>query len=106
MIDYNDAENALNFLKNTDVEFARAKCLYEGLEDQKKTIEACCFMNASGSAAERTQKAKQDEAYCKHLDKIDAARIDYETLRNKRASAVLQIDMWRSVNSNQRKGNV
>lgn len=106
MLDYSDAEKALEYLKSTDSEFARRKCLYEGLEDQKKTIEACCFMNASGSAAERTQKAKQDEGYCEHLDKINAARVDFETMRNQRSTAALQIDMWRSVNSNQRKGNV
>ncbi len=38
MIDYNDAEISLNYLVSTDEEIARAKVLYEGLYEQRKTV--------------------------------------------------------------------
>ena len=106
MINYNDAETALNYLVNTDEEAARAKALYDGLYEQRKTVRAMQFLNATGSAAERTEKANGSIEYQEHLKAIKDAQLDYEILRNKRQSQVSVIDMWRSVNSNQRKGNI
>ena len=80
MINYNDAETALNYLVNTDEEAARAKALYDGLYEQRKPIRA--------------------------VELIKNAHIDYEIFKNKRASNILICDMWRSVNSNQKKGNI
>ena len=106
MINYNDSEVALNFLVNTDIEAARAKCLYDGLLLQKKTVRAIQFLNSTGSAAERTEKALASESYQLHLKKIEDAQIEFETLRNQRGTNVEIINMWRSVNSNQNKGNI
>lgn len=106
MLNYFDADKALNYLKSTDIAAAKAKCLYEALDDQKKTVLAIVFMAAKGGAGERAKNAEGSEEYILHLDKLHNARLDFETLRNKRKSAELQIEMWRSVNSNQRKGNI
>lgn len=106
MLNYQDAHNALMFLVETDESAAKAKSYYQALEDAKKTIEAYEFSSASGSAAERKQKALASDEYLKHLGKIEKALLEYETLRNKRSTAALQIEMWRSINSNQKKGNI
>ena len=106
MINYNDAETALNYLVNTDEEAARAKALYDGLYEQRKPIRAIQFLNAKGSAAERTEQALASVEYREHLSLIKGAQIEFEILRNKRASNILICDMWRSVNSNQKKGNI
>jgi len=106
MIDFSDAEKALDYLKSTDTPAAKAKCLYEALDDQKKTVLAIVFMGSKGGAGERAKNAEGSEEYINHLGKLNDARLDFETLRNKRKSAELQIEMWRSVNSNQRKGNI
>lgn len=106
MINYNDAETALIYLVNTDEEAAKAKALYDGLYEQRKTVRAMQFLNASGSAAERTEKANGSEEYQSHLQAIRDAQIDYEILKNKRDTNIRITDMWRSVNSNQKKGNI
>ena len=106
MINYNDAEKALNFLVDTDEEAARAKVLYEGLYEQRKTIRAIQFLSATGSAAERTERAVASKEYQEHLQLIKDAQIEFEIIRNKRSSNILITDMWRSVNSNQKKGNI
>lgn len=107
MINYNDAETALNYLVGTDEEAARAKVLYEGLYEQRKTIKAIQFLKASGSAAERTEKALASSEYQEHLLLIKDAQIEFEILRNKRETNSRGIiEMWRSVNSNQKKGNI
>ncbi len=101
-----DAYNALMYLVNTDEEAAQAKALYNGLEDSKKSVAAIAFMSVGGSAAERKEKALSSQAYINHIKKIENALLDYETLRNKRSTAALQIEVWRSVNSNRNKGNI
>ena len=106
MISINDAEQALNYLKSTDEEAARAKSYLNALEDQKKTILAVQFHECTGSAAERTQKALASDEYSEHIEKIKDAMYDFELLRNRRKSAEVQFEMWRSINSNQRKGNI
>lgn len=63
MINYDHAEAALQYLLNTDEEAARAKVLYEALYEQRKTVRAIQFLNASGSAAERTEKANASKEY-------------------------------------------
>ena len=40
MITYENAESALQYLVNTDDEYARAKTLYDALHEQRKTVEA------------------------------------------------------------------
>ncbi|MDG1996116.1 MAG: hypothetical protein P8J14_06470 [Emcibacteraceae bacterium] len=106
MINYQDAENALNYMVGTDEEYAKAKTLSDALHEQKKTIQAVEFLKATGSAAERTQKALASEVYQDHLKKIESAQMDFEILRNRRTSQVSVIEMWRSINSAQKKGNI
>ena len=106
VINYNDAETALNYLVNTDKEAAKAKVLYEALYEQRKTIRAIQFLNATGSAAERTEKANASAEYQEHLQLIKGAQLDYEILKNKRDTNIRITDLWRSVNSNQKKGNI
>ena len=106
MINYNDAEAALNYLVGTDEEFGRAKTMSDALYEQRKTIQATQFLKAVGSAAERTQKALASNEDKEHLGFIRDAQIDFEILRAKRLTNQCIIEMWRSVNSNARKGNI
>ena len=107
MIDINDAEKALEYLKHTDTEAAKARSLMNYVDDTKKTILAAAFVDITvGSAADRLKQAESSKPYQEHLVKLQKATYDYELLRNKRKSAELQIEMWRSINSNMRKGNI
>lgn len=106
MIDYGDAEKALGFLKSTDKEAALLKARWSWLEDKKKTIEAICFMDAEGAQGAREKQSRVDDRYKAHLMEIKEAHEEWLVTYNLRKSAELQIEMWRSVNSNQRKGNI
>jgi len=107
MITQDDAEKALDYLKATDSDAARARSLMNYLDDTKKTILASEFMRVDkGSAAEKQKIAEGSQIYIEHLGKLREATLDYETLRNQRKSAELQIEMWRSINSNMKKGNI
>ena len=105
-IDIVDAHKAIEYLKSTDEEAARAKANLELLQDQKKTVDAVQFVNAEGGQGERAKIALASDEYSEHLEKINDAVFTFELIRNRRKAAELQIEMWRSINSNQRKGNI
>ena len=106
MINYDDAQKALNFLVDTDIDYGRAKSLYDGYYEQRKTIRASVFLNSEGSAALRMEIALDSRAYREHLSLMRDAQMDYEILRSQRLTNQIIIDMWRSVNSAQKMGNV
>lgn len=106
MINYKDAETALQYLVNTDEDYARSKTLYDALCEQKKTVLASQYVNLSGSAAEKTKLAEASEVYKNHLLAIKDAQIEFEVMRATRLTKEKIIDMWRSVNSAQKMGNV
>jgi len=97
----------LNYLKDTDGGAAKAKSYWSGLEDQKKTILADQKLKANGtSATERAVQAEASQEYKKHIKLVEEAHYDWLVVMNQRKSAELQIEMWRSFNANQRKGNI
>ena len=100
------AEKALAYLVDSDVDAAMAKARVDLLDDRKKTILADEYMKASGSQGDRIKAAESSEAYKSHIQKLHDARYEWEIIRNKRKSAELQIEMWRSQNANMRRGNV
>ncbi len=100
------AEKAITYLAETDVDCARAKALLEGLTRQEKTVKAVAFLSAEGKVAERTARAESCAEFTGHSRKIEDATLDFETLRNRRNTAAMVIEMWRSLNANQRRGNV
>ena len=107
MIDVNDAEKALEFLKSTDIECARRKAYASALDDMRKTVLAMTYNEIrEGSAAEKTKRAEGHPDYLNHLEKLRTANEDYHSMNNQRITASVQIEMWRSINSNQRKGNI
>ena len=106
MINYNDAEKALQYLVGTDEEYARTKTLYDALCEQRKTVAALEYGKLTGSAAEKNQQALASEVYQLHLHSIRDAQIEFETVRSKRLTNQAIIEMWRSVNSARQKGNI
>ena len=99
-------ERALKYMADTDEEAAKAKALVKALEHSFKTIVATEFMKATGAQGEREKIAHASPAYREHNEKYQNAVADYELLANKRKRAELTIEVWRSLNANQRRGNV
>ena len=93
-------------LAKTDEPAANAKAYVDLLDDQKKTILADEYMKAEGSQGDRNKVAESSEAYKAHIKKLHDARYDWELCRNRRKSAELRVEVWRSQNANMRRGNI
>lgn len=101
-----DAEKALDYLVETDEKSAQAKALMLFIEDKKKTVKATQMANMDGSISGREMEALASDEYKAVCDEYRDAVYDYEMLRNRRKSAELTIELWRSMNANRRQGNV
>ncbi len=99
-------EKALSYLAQTDEACAEAKAHVLRTEHLAKVAEALAFKATEGPVELRKQIARlagpSREAWEAHFQAVVA----YETLRAKREKEVLVIETWRSLNANQRKGNV
>lgn len=109
VMEYDDAklDEAMDYLAKTDLPCAKAKALVEFLAESRKSVKADLYLSAAGSSsAEREQMAYADDAYKDHLEKYQAAIYDYELMRNRRERAKLIVEVWRTKQANQRKGNI
>ena len=103
MIDQNDAEESLNYLAETDADYAAAKALMKGREHRLKVVRGQVFMRCTGTMAEREAKALSSDEYQQMLDALDEATTEFELLGAKRKTAECRIEFWRSVNANRRQ---
>ena len=99
-------QKALDFLAYTDLKAANAKSLVEGLSEQRKTIKSILYINATGDQKKREAEAYAAEEYILHVEKYTNAIAEFETLRNRRITAALIVEVWRSCNANRRSGNI
>lgn len=107
MISADRLQKALEYLATTDGPCAQAKALMVGLQEQLKSVRAIAFIEAQGgTVTEREARAFASLAYQSHIQKLQDATADYETMRNKRLTEELIVEVFRTLSANQRRGNV
>ncbi len=96
MISDKRAEQALNYLVETDQEHARIKAEFKAKEALTKTIVAYEFRDAKATAQEaKKMEAYASQSYTSHIEAIKVLEIELQTMYNKRDSERLVIEMWR-----------
>ena len=97
---------AMDYLAETDETHARARANYHALAELRKTVRAFCFQSAVGGVKEREMAAECANDYVEHIEKIKVAEIEFHVLHNKRKSAELVVELYRTYSANVRKGNI
>ena len=100
------AERALTFLIESDEQFAVMKTEARRAELHLKKAKAAKFLTATGNIEARKAMAEM-APFVLDAEKawLDAEQ-DYETLRNRRDSATLLWEHWRSLNSARKQGMI
>ena len=101
-----EVAQALKYLASTDESCAKARAFQLYLESKEKTILAMTILSAEGTAQNKDAAARTSATYLEWLEQYREAVTDYELQRNKRRRAELTIEVWRSTNANQRRGNI
>ena len=99
-------EKALHYLGETDEVYAEAKGALEELEVKRKRYRGRAFTLSEGTVAERTALAEDKQSVIEaDFEWIAQVKV-FETLKQKRARAILTIDVWRTLEASRRRGNV
>ena len=106
MISDNRLQQALTYLATTDEPCAMAKAHADALREQLKTIEAMEYLKADGAVKEREAHARSSVDYKNQTALIEDATAEYETMRLKRATEALIVEVWRTEAANRRAGNI
>ena len=96
----------LDYLARTDQEAAELKADVERQEYMFKRQKALAFKLAEGTVADRNAIAETAGDTGVAAEKWFTAIKESETVRAKRQTAALIVEVWRSMNANRRTGNI
>jgi len=102
----NRIEEALIKLSMSDENHARWYGELKYLEEGLKQAESHAFLLAEGTVAERTAIAKSSEEYAVAVKKWTEALTNYKKIDNERNHEIRIIEIWRTLSSNRRQGNI
>lgn len=99
-------EGALKYLAETDDSYGMLKGKVKGLEYRLKVTESVEFLKAEGTQEARKATARASNEYQVLTAELENTSIDYEVVAAKRKRAELVIEVWRTIQANQRRGNI
>ena len=102
----NRVEQALTKLANTDDDHAAWSGQVKYLEEAIKQAKAHSFLLAEGTVAEREAKAVASLKYAEAVEAHTKAFIQFKKIDNERNHEIRIIDIWRTLSSNRRQGNM
>jgi hypothetical protein len=109
MIELERRDKALQYLIDTDEPAAKARAYLLGLEKSEKTIIAVEILDKKGTPGtvpEKDAMARTSHEYKAWKEDYEDAVLDMELYRNRRHTAELIIELWRSEGANRRQGNI
>jgi len=96
-------EKALNFLAETDEQFAVLKGRVKAEEYLLKHFKSkAMLLSNEKSVAARETAAVGSDSYVQQVRQYETAIVDHATMEARRQRAHLTIDVWRSLNANRR----
>jgi len=102
----NRVEEALIFLSDTDKSHADLSGEVKKLEEGIKQAQAHEFLLAEGTVAEREAKSKASLKYNQAVLNYIQTFKDFKLIDNQRNHEIRIIDIWRTLSSNRRQGNM
>lgn len=106
MISEERADKALEYLIGTDKEVAELKGQMLVKEQMCKVARADVFKTSEGSVDLRKAEAELAQDVRDADREFVEATIEFETVRNRRTTAITIIDMYRTEEASRRAGNI
>ena len=100
------AEDAANFLIETDVKMAELKCKVERDKLKAKRTWSAIFMRMEGSVEARKAQAEINADYQSVQAAEMTSLLEFEKLRNQRDTGHTVIEFWRSYNKAKNDGQL
>tara|TARA_R100001530_G_scaffold15032_2_gene13468 strand:- start:147 stop:473 length:327 start_codon:yes stop_codon:yes gene_type:complete len=108
MIDQKKLENDLQYIAETDVEYAELTAKLSKEVHDLKHIKGkyISITNADIPVSKAQEKFFSTDEFKNYNKKLCDLETKVGVLRNKRLSAVMRIEVWRTLEASRRKGNV
>ena len=100
------ADNAANYLVDTDRKIAELRVCWERAKRKAKRIWSTIFLRVTGNIEERKAQAETHEEYQSAVAAEMTALQEYEALKNERETGKTVIDFWRSYNKATQEGHI
>jgi len=107
MISDEKRDKALTYLAETDISAAEARADVERQEYILKQIKAAAYLDSMESTIDaKKADVEIDQSVLDQKENCIQSLIDYQGVANKRETARLIIEVWRSENANRRQGGI
>ena len=102
-----DCQKAIDYLAKSAKPYSEWKSRVKFLEHHRKSVRAVESLNQTGkSMAENNAKAEASEAYNNILIEYEEAVAEFTLLEAYRKAAETKIEVWRTISSSNRRGNI
>ena len=101
------AEQAIQYLSDSEDSYASLKATHQAEKERLKITEAACVLASDlKTVKDREMQAKTTTAYSEALEQWQQVMEEFYLIEAKRKRAELIIEMYRSVNSALKRGNI
>ena len=100
-------EKALDYLRDSAENYARWKARMKYLESHRKSVRSSEVLNATGKTiTENTHRGESSKAYNDILQEYEEAVYEFTLIDAMRKAAEIKIEVWRSISSANKRGNI
>ena len=99
-------EADLDFLAKTDERYAELKAGLEHIKNTTKSVKGAFITESKDSVAKASEAFYASTNYVETQKKTHQINKEFHTLETKRNSAIMRIDVWRTLEATRRKGNI
>ena len=104
---YKEAEKAVDYLKESEEEYARYRGLMKSISAREKIVLARLMMDSpEKTAAAKKMWAESHEDFEKSIDESQEIQQECDLISARRERANQVIEIYRSVNSSLKRGNI
>ena len=102
-----EAEKAIDYLKQSEAEYAALKAQHQALKERIKTTKASQYLDTQAKTQkEREMTAESSTEYITAIADWEECLESFYYIEARRKRAELTIEMYRSVNSAMKRGNI
>ena len=106
-----EIDKEIIYLATTDEPYSKQSAMLDYKKDNLKNVKGCWITARATevpkmSMALLTEEYYSTGAYYSAIKEIQELNTIVSTLKNKRATSILKIDVWRTLEASRRKGNI
>ena len=99
-------DEMITYLASTDEPFAKITEEVSYGDDMLKHIKGSFVSASENSVSKATEEFYASATYKAHINKMHTLNVQLLNMKNKRRTAEMKIEIWRTLEATRRKGNV